>query len=74
MTEADPARTRFFMLMALRIVAVVLVVFGVMLTIGELTAVSPDIARPLGIALMGIGIVDLFVILPMMTRRWRSPK
>lgn len=68
----DPARARFAMLTVLRFVAAAMVVAGALLLSGNIAAIPSEVGIPLGIALMGIGIVDLLVIVPMLVKRWRS--
>lgn len=68
----DPARNRFIILTALRFVAAFLVMFGILLAFGRIDWVGPDLAAPLGYALIVAGIADLLVVVPMLARRWRS--
>jgi membrane protein YdbS with pleckstrin-like domain len=64
----DVARGRFVMLNLVRLGAVVLTLFS-MLILGD--AIKAPYA--LGYVLLGVGLVGIFVVPQMLARRWRSP-
>lgn len=68
----DPARNRFIALTAIRFVAAILVMVGILLVYDRVGWVDPAISAPLGYALIAIGIADLLLVVPMLARRWRS--
>lgn len=75
MTDApDRARQRFAALTALRFAAALLVILGMAIATESLDLVGPDLAMPVGSALIIVGTLDLMVIIPMLTRRWRSDR
>lgn len=73
MTTADPAKSRYIALMALRIMATVMIVGGIILAFGERQWVEPETQRMLGYGLMAVGFFDLLIVIPMVIRRWKSP-
>lgn len=73
-TAPDPAKARYLVLMVLRFTAALMVMFGVVLAFGDRDWVDPAIARPLGYVLIVTGVIDLTVVVPMLVRRWRSPR
>ena len=70
----DPAKARYLILMTLRFTAALMVMIGVVLALGNRDWIDPAIARPLGIVMIVAGFVDLAVVVPMLVRRWRSPR
>ncbi|MEQ1687358.1 MAG: hypothetical protein ABL874_02170 [Sphingopyxis sp.] len=68
----DPARARFAVISAARIIAAALIAFGIVIAYGRLESVEPAIALPLGVGMIAIGIIDMIVVVPMLVRRWRS--
>lgn len=72
-TDADPARNRFALLSVLRMAAAALIAMGIVVAYGRLDSISADMALPLGLALIAAGLIDIIVVIPMLTRRWRSP-
>lgn len=75
MTEpADPARQRFAALSLMRLVAAALIAMGIVIAYGRIDAVPADVAMPLGLALIAAGLIDIIIVIPMLTRRWRSPE
>lgn len=73
MTTADPAKSRYIALMALRIMATVMIVGGIILAFGERQWLEPETQRMLGYGLMAVGFFDLLIVIPMVIRRWKSP-
>ncbi len=72
MTGPDPARSRFAILSAVRLTAAIMVGAGIVIAFGEREFVSEAVKMPLGLGLIAIGFIDLLVLVPMLTRRWRS--
>ena len=70
----DPAKARFAILMVLRFSAALMIMFGTVLAFGQTDWLDRDIARWLGYVLIAVGFIDLAVVVPMLTRRWRSPR
>ncbi|MEQ1726478.1 MAG: hypothetical protein ABL882_11195 [Sphingopyxis sp.] len=68
----DPARARFAVISAARIIAAILIAFGIVVAYGRLDWIDAAIALPLGIGMIAIGIIDMIVVIPMLVRRWRS--
>ena len=73
MTTADPAKSRYIALMALRIMATVMIVGGIILAFGERQWLEPETQRMLGYGLMAVGFFDLLIVIPIVIRRWKSP-
>lgn len=73
MTPTDPAQSRYFILMGLRILATVTIVAGLILAFGDRRWMQPETQVGLGYGLMLVGFFDLLVILPFAIRRWRTP-
>jgi hypothetical protein len=74
MTEIDPARNKYIMLMALRIAATLMIVAGIVLAFGDRRWFEPETQKIVGYLLMAIGFFDLLIIIPMAIRRWKSPQ
>ena len=70
--RSDPARGRFVVLMAVRLSSALLVVFGLGIARNRFPSIDPGIAQYLGYAMIGIGFIELVVVIPMLHRRWRS--
>lgn len=66
------ARTRFIMLSLLRFIAAAAILFGIVLAFDKLSAVPHEIGQPMGYALVGVGLIDLLLVIPFLARRWRS--
>lgn len=71
-TETE--RNRWLALSAMRILAAVMVMAGLLIAYGERDWVDPAIRLPLGLAIAAIGFFDFLVVVPMLARRWRSPQ
>lgn len=68
-TGGDPAKARFFTISVLRLVGVACVIIGILVNQGRI-----EWPQWLGWVLMGIGLVDVFVLPLVLARRWRTPK
>lgn len=71
--QNDPARSRFAILSLLRMFAAALIAIGMIIAYGRLDPIADDLAMPIGIALIAAGLIDIIIVVPMLTRRWRSP-
>jgi hypothetical protein len=65
----DPAKGRFFMIAAHRVIGAALVLLGVLCLEGVL-----DWGETLGWALVGLGVIDVFIVPIVLTRLWRTPR
>lgn len=74
MNDADKAPARFAILTMLRLVAVAMIGGGMLVAFGENDWLSADMRVPVGLVLIGIGIVDLVWMVPKLARRWRTPQ
>jgi hypothetical protein len=76
MTMAEPQsdKGRFLTITATRIIAVLMITGGLILAFGEREFLDPSIGFPVGLGLIGMGFVELFVVVPFLIRRWRSPE
>lgn len=70
--ERDPAEARWLIIQLVRAVGVGFVLVGLLHTAGRV-AVLGGIPLWFGYILIGIGLVDAFVVTRMLARRWRSP-
>lgn len=66
---ADPARARFFTIQAVRLAGVAGVVMGMLASNDRLPA-----PVWLGYVLLAVGLVGVFVLPPVLVRKWRTPK
>lgn len=69
---ADPARRRFAILSLLRLMAAAMIAVGIVIAAGRIDWVDNAIVLPLGLGLIGVGLADMLLIVPILTRRWRS--
>jgi hypothetical protein len=69
MSEVDPARGRFFTIHAIRLAGVAGVVAGMLASNGRLPA-----PVWLGYVLLAAGLVGVFVLPPILVRKWRTPR
>ncbi len=67
---ADPARTRFFVISAVRLAGAVLVLLGLVIAYGRWEGAPPAV----GMVLTIIGALGFAVAPRLLARRWRSPK
>ncbi len=68
----DPARQRFLIISLLRLMAMIFIAAGILALVGRMPGLDASMQKPLGIALAAIGLIDLVVLVPLLTRRWRS--
>lgn len=74
MTEGpDPAVARFAVLQMVRLSGAVLVLIGMMLVAGRLPMLA-GVPRLMGYVVAGAGLIDFFVVPPLLAKKWRSPK
>jgi hypothetical protein len=66
---ADPARRRFFTIQAVRLAGVAGVVAGMLASNGRLPGPTW-----LGYGLIAAGLVGVFVLPPILVRKWRTPR
>ncbi|MFC0204284.1 hypothetical protein [Novosphingobium soli] len=71
MTDRDPAVARFATINAVRIAGVAFVIVGMLMASDRLLAGAPAWVAYL---LIANGLVDVFVIPPMLVRKWRTPR
>ncbi|MCT2399697.1 hypothetical protein [Novosphingobium mangrovi (ex Huang et al. 2023)] len=71
MSEKDPAAARFAAIHITRLMGVAFVVVGLLVATGRLLPGLPDWV---GYLLLANGLVDIFVIPPILIRKWRTPK
>ena len=69
MSRKDPAAARFAVIQAVRLSGVVFVTAGILVASGR--SPLPDLA---GYALLVVGLIDVFVIPPILVRKWRTPE
>lgn len=68
MTQPGDAKTRFFVLSAVRLASVALIAAGMMIVSGKLA-----VPRPAGIAFLIFGLLELLLLPPFLVRKWRTP-
>lgn len=68
MTNSDDAKTRFFVLSAVRLASVALIVAGMLIVSGKLA-----VPRPAGFAFLIFGLLELLLLPPFLARKWRTP-
>jgi hypothetical protein len=73
MWEPQTGKGRFFALSAARILTVLLIAGGMVFAFGEREFLDPAIGFPLGLIMIAVGFIGLFLIIPKLTRRWRTP-
>jgi len=66
--EAD-AKTRFFILSAVRLASVALIAVGMAIIAGKI-----DIPQPAGIGFTIFGLLELLLLPPFLARKWKSPQ
>lgn len=69
MNGKDPAAARFAIIQAMRLFGVGLVIAGILVASGR----SP-LPGWAGYALLAVGLIDVFVVPPILARKWRTPK
>ena len=72
-TGRDPAVARFAVIQAMRASGAMLVMGGFAVLSHHFAGLAgvPDLV---GYALLGVGVVDFFVVPQVLAKRWRSPK
>jgi hypothetical protein len=70
--SGDPARSRWIIIQAMRLLGVAMIVVGILLTQGKLD-LAGDSNELLGYLLVVIGLVDGFVMPQVLARKWRTP-
>jgi hypothetical protein len=65
----DPAMGRHFSIVAVRFTGVLMILLGIMMVRGAIETVAG-----LGYVLIGIGLIEVFLLPLFLARRWRSPK
>jgi membrane protein implicated in regulation of membrane protease activity len=73
-SSPDPARARFAILMAVRFSAVLMVMGGMLIASDRFPAIAPPVSQWLGYTMMALGFLELVLVVPMLHRRWRSPR
>ncbi|MEJ2409478.1 MAG: hypothetical protein P8Y48_09080 [Novosphingobium sp.] len=71
MSGRDPAAARFAAIQITRLIGVACVTLGIMIATDRLL---PDLPNWAGYILIANGLVDVFVIPPILIRKWRTPK
>ncbi|SFG05062.1 hypothetical protein SAMN05518801_106133 [Novosphingobium sp. CF614] len=71
MSDRDPAAARFAAIQVTRLMGAACVIAGMLVVARRLLPELPEWA---GYVLIAIGLVDTFVIPPILIRKWRSPK
>ncbi|WP_067732874.1 hypothetical protein [Novosphingobium naphthalenivorans] len=71
MSEKDPAAARFAAIQLTRLTGVACVVLGIVIATDRILPGLPDWV---GYILIANGLVDVFVIPPILIRKWRTPK
>lgn len=71
MSERDPAAGRFAAIQITRLMGVAFVVVGMLFATHR---VLPGLPAWVGYLLIANGLIDVFVIPPILIRKWRSPK
>ena len=64
----DVARGRWMVINAVRASGVAMVVVGMMMIVGRIPA--PQVV---GYVILGVGLIDIFLIPQVLARKWRSP-
>lgn len=66
-SEAD-AKTRFFILSAVRLASLALIAVGLAIVAGKI-----DIPKPAGIAFAIFGLLELLILPRFLIRKWKTP-
>jgi hypothetical protein len=67
--EESKARTRFFVIGAVRLAGALTIAFAVAISYGRI----PGVPNAVGFGLLGIGIIEMIVLPQMLVARWKSP-
>ena len=68
MTDEADAKTRFFILSAIRLLSMALILVGLLIVAGKI-----PIPRPAGYVFTGFGLLELLLLPPFLARKWKSP-
>lgn len=68
MTDESDAKTRFFILSAIRLLSMALILVGLLIIAGKL-----GIPKPAGYVFAGFGLLELLILPPFLTRKWKTP-
>lgn len=66
--DENLARTRFMMLNAVRLIGLVLVLFGIAIYMGKV-----DLPEPVAYVLVALGFFEFFFMPNIVSRKWRTP-
>ena len=72
MSDPDPAAARWATIQVVRAMGVAMVLAGLIHIAGRISALA-DVPRWFGYVLIGIGMIEAFVLPQLLARRWRSP-
>lgn len=67
--SADPARNRFIVINVVRVTGVAMVLTALLILAGKI-----DLPQPAAIVLAGLGMIEVFVMPLVLSRRWKSPR
>lgn len=68
MTDDNDARTKFFILSAIRLLSMALIMVGLLIIAGKL-----NMPKPAGYVFTGFGLLELLLLPPFLARKWKSP-
>ncbi|WP_309623328.1 hypothetical protein [Novosphingobium sp.] len=68
MTDEADAKTRLFILTAVRLASAALIGVGMAIIVGKI-----DVPRPAGIAFVIFGLLELLLLPPFLIRKWKTP-
>ena len=68
MTDEADAKTRFFILSAIRLLSMALILVGLLIVAGKL-----GIPKPAGYFFTAFGLLELLLLPPFLARKWKSP-
>ena len=71
MSEKGPAARRFAAIQITRLIGVACVTLGMLIATDRML---PNVPQWVGYVLIANGLVDVFVIPPILIRKWRTPK
>lgn len=70
--DEETARARWIVIQAMRVLGVVLVILGILMSQGRLDLMG-DLNGPIGYFFVGIGLLDAFIAPVFLARRWKTP-
>lgn len=68
MTDESDAKTKFFILSAIRLLSLALILVGLLIIAGKL-----GMPKPAGYVFTGFGLLELLLLPPFLTRKWKTP-